>query len=276
VGQPTPDTDVTRRSLNPALLDQPATLASRGRRPKIKKLWNDQPDAPCAVLSVSASRRDRASWSVPRGSQVAFAQDGLDHPAQAAHRATAPVASDRGMFGAVERRHPAFVETAFSGKVRNHGRQEEVAMFRAGLPEGDDTKPIAYGARERVQRVGRRHEGNMRQIESFLQRRIRVARTCLGLEEAEKAIPESPIVRPAGGLLDLVDEDQRVRDLALGDGEKGMTGLGRVPTPVSTTEHGAIGARRVRTPDVQAKDFSEAASKSCFAAAGLTDQQQRP
>src|SRR5260370_42205792 len=95
---------------------------------------------PCALVLLSASRRGRGSWSVPRGAQVAFPQDGFDDPAQAAHRAAAPVPPDRGMFGTVERRYPAFVETAVSSQVRNQGlalidEDERIGDFALGNGE---------------------------------------------------------------------------------------------------------------------------------------------
>src|SRR5258708_5439308 len=98
---------------------------------------------PCGVVLVSASRRDRASWSVPRCAQVAFAQDGFDDPAQASYRAAAPVPRDRGMFGTVERRHPDRIKAALSGEVGDDGRQERIQMGRARLRKLDHAKAVA-------------------------------------------------------------------------------------------------------------------------------------
>jgi hypothetical protein len=60
--------------------------------------------------------------SVPRGADIALAQEDLDDATQAAHRAAAPVVRDSGMLFTIERRHPALVKTAFLGEIGNYSR----------------------------------------------------------------------------------------------------------------------------------------------------------
>src|SRR5258708_7088966 len=213
------------------------------------------------------------TWSVPRGAHVALSQDGLDDTAQAAHRAAAPVARDSGMLGAIERRHPALVKTAFPGEVRNHGGQERIEIVSARLRKGHDAHPVADRARQWIQAVGRRHVGDLRQIEVRLQRRIRITDTGLGLKKAEEAVPQPPIVAARARFFDLVDEDKRIGDSAGGDGEKRMAGFSRVPAPVGTGEYCAVGAGRGLTPNAQAKDLSKTTRKTRLAAAGIADEE---
>src|SRR5258708_5789535 len=211
--------------------------------------------------------------SVPRGADVAPSQDGLDHTAQAAHRAAAPMARDSGMLGAIERRHPALVKTAFPGEVGNHGGQMRIAILSNWARKGHEPHPVADRAGQWIQAVGRRHVGDLRQIEVRLQRGIRVTDTGLGLKKAEEAVPQPPIVAARAGFFDFVDEDKRIGDSAGGDGEKRMAGFSRVPAPVGTGKYRAIGAGRVLTPNAQAKDLSKAAGKSGLAAAGIADKE---
>src|SRR5258708_34355645 len=93
------------------------------------------------------------TWSVPRGAHVALSQDGLDDTAQAAHRAAAPVARDSGMPGTIERWHPALVQTAFLGEVRNHGGQEVIATLTTPVLEGQGPPSGTETARRWVQGI---------------------------------------------------------------------------------------------------------------------------
>src|SRR5258708_36567251 len=90
------------------------------------------------------------TWSVPRGAHVALSQDGLDDTAQAAHRAAAPVARDSGMLGTIERWHPALVQTAFLGEVRNHGGQKRIWTVSARRRERHEPPPARGRARRGV------------------------------------------------------------------------------------------------------------------------------
>src|SRR5258708_17893056 len=195
----------------------------------------------------------RETWSVPRGAHVALSQDGLDDTAQAAHRAAAPVARDSGMLGTIERWHPALVQTAFLGEVRNHGGQERIETVSARLRKGHDAHPVAERAWQWIQGIRRQHIRDLRQIEVRLKRGIRIAGTCLGLKKAEEAVPQPPVVAARAGFFDLLDEDKRIGDSAGGDGEKRMAGFSREPAPVGTGEYRAVAAGRVLTPNPQPK-----------------------
>jgi hypothetical protein len=71
--------------------------------------------------------------------------------------------------------------------------------------EYDHAHPVADRARKRIQTVGRRHVGDLGQIEIRLQRGIRITGTGLGLKKAEEAVPQPSIVAARASLLDLVD-----------------------------------------------------------------------
>jgi hypothetical protein len=71
--------------------------------------------------------------------------------------------------------------------------------------EYDHAHPVADRARKWIQTVGRRHVGDLGQIEIRLQRGIRITGTGLGLKKAEEAVPQPSIVAARASLLDLVD-----------------------------------------------------------------------
>ena len=103
--------------------------------------------------------------SVPRGAEIAFAQDGLDNAAQPPHRAALPQLGNRGVFVFVERPNPALIEPALFDEIHHHSGQQGIDIGSARLREPDGQEPIADRARQRVQAVGGRDEGDSGKIQ---------------------------------------------------------------------------------------------------------------
>ncbi len=224
-------------------------------------------------MSQNTSHR---SWRIPRRVDVALAQHGLDDAAQAAHRPTAPVPGDGGVLGAIERWHPVLIEAAFPGEVGHHGRQKRIEIAGGRFRERQDAKAVADRRGQRIEAIGGRDVGNLGQVERGLQGGVGVANAGFGLEEAEQAVPQPAVVRSRAGLLELVDQDQRVADFALRNREEGVARLGRIPAAVGAAKHRAVGAGGVLAPDANAEQFPEATGEPGFAAAGIADEEQGP
>jgi hypothetical protein len=166
-------------------------------------------------------RKDaRIERSVTWGERHASGEKDLDHPLQGPQTAAMPLLGEDLQLIAVEIWCPNLVLSPLLPDLTQDCPSYDLQVLLPGLRDLKYPQSVEQRTRDRRSRVACRDVADHRQIDCTLEVWIMIPLRALDLEKWEQDVQHVAIVLPVPSLLDLINDNQRIRDACSADSLK--------------------------------------------------------